>query len=250
MPWRETDDPYRIFVSEIMLQQTQVSRVEEKYKQFIAAFPDFATLDRASLSMVYSVWQGLGYNRRALSLKKAAKIVATEHQGKLPDTQEALVSLPGIGKSTASSILAFAFNRPVVFVETNIRTVFIHFFFPKKITVTDDEILPLVEKCIYKKAPRIWYWALMDYGTMLKKTGHDKNANSAHYVKQTRFEGSRRQLRGTILKALLSNGCSSPDSLAKSMGKPMNVIRGVLEELAQEGFVCLSKGRYRLADRT
>jgi A/G-specific adenine glycosylase len=249
MPWRETDDPYKIFVSEIMLQQTQVSRVEEKYAQFISAFPDFAALDGAPLSKVYAVWQGMGYNRRALSLKKAANIVMAEHRGILPATEDALQSLPGIGKATASSIMAFAFDSPVAFIETNIRTVFIQFFFHKKSKVTDDEILPLVEKCLYKKSPRVWYWALMDYGTMLKKTGHDKNGRSAHYVKQTRFEGSRRQLRGAVLKALLSNGYSDLDFLVKSTGKPVDMVKGVLKVLEEETFVKRTQRGYKLEDR-
>jgi A/G-specific adenine glycosylase len=203
MPWRETRDPYCILVSEIMLQQTQVSRVEEKYPAFIEAFPNFKALDKAPLAKVYGVWQGLGYNRRALALKKIARTVISDYKGVLPRTHDELCRLPGIGRATASSIMAFAFNLPSVFVETNIRTVFIHFFFKNRKQVADDEILEVAGQCLHKKNPRVWYWALMDYGTMLKKSGEDKNARSKHYKKQERFEGSRRQIRGRILKILL-----------------------------------------------
>jgi A/G-specific adenine glycosylase len=249
MPWRETCDPYRIFVSEIMLQQTQVSRVEEKYKQFVAAFSDFTALDNAPLSRVYAVWQGLGYNRRALSLKKAAQVVAFEHHGVLPHTEEALMALPGIGKATASSIMAFAFNLPVVFIETNIRTVFIHFFFKKKSLVSDEEIVPLVRKCLYKKSPRVWYWALMDYGAMLKNTGQDKNSRSKHYKKQSRFEGSRRQLRGGVLRAFLSNSYVNVKGIIGSTKQPRDRVVEIVDALAKEGFIVKSGGNYKLREK-
>jgi A/G-specific adenine glycosylase len=248
MPWRETDNPYHIFISEIMLQQTQVSRVEEKYTQFIAAFPDVAAIEKAPLSRILAVWQGLGYNRRALSIKKAANVICGEYNGWIPQSKEALLSLPGIGEATASSIMAFAFDLPVVFIETNIRTVFIHFFFQGKNLVSDEEILPLVEKCLYKRSPRIWYWALMDYGSMLKKKGEDKNKKSRHYVKQSKFEGSRRQLRGAVLKYLISNGYMSLYSLEKSTGKHLDLIKDVVEELDRESFIVKTKRGYRLRD--
>jgi A/G-specific adenine glycosylase len=249
MPWRETHDPYRVLVSEIMLQQTQVTRVEKKYEQFLAAFPDFSTLAEAPLSKVYAVWQGLGYNRRALSLKKAARVVVTDHAGVLPRSGEALEALPGIGKATASSIMAFAFDLPVVFVETNIRTVFIHCFFKKKKLVSDDEIFPLVERCLYRKAPRIWYWALMDYGAMLKKSGEDKNEKSRHYVKQGRFEGSRRQLRGIVLRSLLSKSYTFTGIRAVLPRRAKDEVLEILVGLEKEGFILKSGGKYELRER-
>jgi A/G-specific adenine glycosylase len=248
MPWRETDDPYRIFISEIMLQQTQVSRVEEKYRQFISAFPDFESLDKAPLSRIFAAWQGLGYNRRALNFKKAAHVVMTRHSGALPKTEDALRDLPGIGNATAGSIMAFAFDLPVVFIETNIRTVFIHFFFKKKENVSDREILPVVEKTLYKKSPRIWYWALMDYGSMLKKSGNDQNCRSVHYVKQSRFQGSRRQLRGLILKTLLSKGFVRAEVLAELSGQEKEKVDTILFEMKKEGFVAESKGKFGIRE--
>lgn len=244
MPWRETRDPYRILVSEIMLQQTQVSRVIDKYKLFVSAFPDFDALAAAPLSRVYKVWQGLGYNRRALALTKIAKIVADRYGGQLPRAPEDLAGLPGVGPATASSIAAFAFNAPVAFVETNIRTVFIHFFFKNRTNVTDAEIMPLVTKSLYAAQPRIWYWALMDYGVMLKKSGKDKNSRSAHYVKQSRFEGSRRQVRGMVLK-LLAGGTLTEKQLSNRIGDTR--LKPVLLELFREGFVERTGPRVSLA---
>ena len=169
-PWRSTTDPYHILVSEIMLQQTQTFRVMGKYEAFIDAFPDFAALAHAELSAILSLWQGLGYNRRALSLKKIAEIVMHNFGNELPACREALMGMPGIGNATAGALLAFAFNRPVPFIETNIRRVFIHFFFNYREGITDSEIMPLVEQTLDREAPRQWYYALMDYGNMLAKS--------------------------------------------------------------------------------
>ena len=242
MPWRQTSDPYKIFISEIMLQQTQVSRVIEKYKAFIHEFPSFQALNKASIASVFSVWQGLGYNRRALHLKNAAKQIVTLHKGILPQTTEELIALPGIGKATAASIMAFAFNSPVVFIETNIRTVFIHFFFNDGRKVSDEELLPIVNDCLYKKNPRKWYWALMDFGTMLKKNGFDKNANSLNYVKQSRFEGSLRQKRGAILKQLSQGSKATVESLSVALDYKEDIVNEIVDKLIAEGFLTISRG--------
>ncbi|MEK7079017.1 MAG: A/G-specific adenine glycosylase, partial [Patescibacteria group bacterium] len=128
-PWRNTTDPYHILVSEVMLQQTQVARVMVKFPIFIDQFSNFKELATASTKDILQVWQGMGYNRRALYLKKIAEIVITQYKGKLPDDPAILDTFPGIGEATAASIVAFAFNKPLVFIETNIRRVFIHLFF-------------------------------------------------------------------------------------------------------------------------
>ena len=202
-PWRNIDDPYKIVISEVMLQQTQTYRVIVKYEQFIEAFPSFTDLAQASLRDVLSVWQGLGYNRRGKYLHELAKMVMTQFQGKLPSEPQKLIALPGIGAATASSIAAFAFNRPTIFIETNIRTVFIHFFFNNRTDVHDKEIMPLVEKTVDHANPREWYYALMDYGVMLKKTIINPSRKSVHYAKQSKFEGSDRQIRGRIIHYLM-----------------------------------------------
>jgi A/G-specific adenine glycosylase len=249
MAWRDTTDPYMILVSEIMLQQTQVERVKIKFPQFIEAFPDFASLAVAPLDNVLSVWQGMGYNRRAIALQKCAIRVINEYNGILPDDGDLLVTFPGIGRATASSIAAFAFNLPVVFIETNIRRVFIHFFFSGTDTVSDADLIPIVEKSLYKENPRIWYWALMDLGSALKKTVPNPNRRSVHYSKQSPFEGSDREIRGTIIRMLLAEpGMSEKQLLALRIEDPAR-IKKILAALISEGFIVIQKNRFFLAGK-
>ncbi len=241
-PWRRTDDPYRILVSEIMLQQTQTGRVAEKFVEFVAAFPTVEALAAAPLSRVLAVWQGMGYNRRARYLHELARAVTNDHGGVVPDDPEALAKLPGIGRATAASICAFAFNRPVVFIETNIRTVFIHFFFPAKKMVSDRDILPLAEAALDRKEPHHWYSALMDYGAMLKRRHPNPSRRSAHHQKQKPFEGSRRQLRGRVLRALLANPGVTMRRLSVIVGQPEDEVSAVVRDLEKEKMVSV-KGR-------
>ncbi len=244
LPWRETSDPYRILVSEIMLQQTQVERVEKKYESFLLLFPDFAALASAPLKAVLEAWQGLGYNRRALSLARLARIVVTEHEGRLPATVDALAALPGIGKATAGAILAFAFAEAAPFIETNIRRVFIHCCFEDEETVGDAAILPLVAQTLDREDPRNWYYALMDYGSALKGEGKNPNRRSSRYRVQPPFQGSRRQLRGEILRMLLAQSPIRVYQIAESLAIPEEDARGILEELSGEGFVKEKDGLY------
>jgi len=248
MLWRHTDDPYKILVSEIMLQQTQVERVAVKFPEFIAAFPDFESLARAPQSAVVSAWQGMGYNRRAIALKRCAEKVFNEYGGMLPHDPTVLATFPGIGPATASSICAFAFNIPVVFIETNIRRVFIHSFFPDQNSVDDRAILPLVARTVDKENPREWYWALMDYGTALKKTVQNPNRKSTSYARQSPFEGSDRRIRGLILK-LLANGERIPvkDIVATVKEDPERICR-ILAVLEKEEFLQKTPEGYRLAE--
>lgn len=216
LPWREKPTPYRVFISEIMLQQTQAPRVIPKFNSFIKKFPDFKSLAKAPLSKVLKEWQGLGYNRRALYLKQSAEIIVSKYTGKLPDNPILLDELPGIGHYTAGAIVAFAFNKPTVFIETNIRSVFIyHFFKNSKVKIPDSKILPLIEKYLDHKNPREWYSALMDYGTHIKTNEINPSRKSSHHVKQSNFKGSNRELRGKILKYLLENGPTSQKKLLK-----------------------------------
>lgn len=247
MPWRQTNDPYCILVSEVMLQQTQVGRVFEKFTEFIAEFPDMGTLHEASLQEVLAVWRGLGYNRRALALKAIAKQVVEDFHGVLPRSLADLMRLKGVGRSTAGAIMAFAYNQPVVFIETNIRTVFIHFFFPRDILVKDVQILPLVEATLDLANPRVWYWALMDYGTMLKKQGLEMNSRSAHHQTQSPFHGSLRQVRGRILKALVLSCGLTDAELAQETGFPPERIEEGIEKLKADGFIVCEEGHYRIS---
>jgi A/G-specific adenine glycosylase len=248
MPWRETTDPYRILVSEVMLQQTQVERVRPKYVAFLEEFPDVYSLARASPADVLRAWQGLGYNRRALALQAAAVRVVSEFGGRVPEDPEVLKSLPGIGGSTAAAIATYAFNRPTVFIETNVRRVFLHFFFRDRTGVTDGELRPLVEQALDRDHPREWYWALMDYGTMLARTAPNPNRRSAHRVIQAPFEGSTRQLRGRILRALLGAGPLPIDGIAAATGAEPSHLTPVLEGLRREGFVAEDGPVYRIPD--
>ncbi len=245
-PWRRTTDPYNILVSEIMLQQTQVERVHDKYLEFIKMFSNFNVLAEAPQGDVLAMWQGLGYNRRALALKKLALEIVEVYGGVLPQDVNKLSSLPGIGKTTAGAILAFAFNMPSVFIETNIRRVFIHEFFRKKEDVKDGEIFPLVEATMDRENPREWYWALMDYGSMLKRKTENPNRRSAHYVRQPSFAGSDRQIRGLIIKKLLDESNLSVKDLNESIGINLDHLGRILRGLIHEGFICEENGFYKI----
>ncbi len=240
LPWRETDRPYAILVSEIMLQQTQVTRVLNKYQPFLKQFPSFASLARAPQSSVLAAWQGLGYNRRALALQRTAAIVSSQWRGKLPQSAKDLCALPGIGTATAGAIRAFAWNLPSVFIETNIRRAYLHHFFPRSRSVPDTAIMPLIEATLDRKRPREWYWALMDYGSYLGTTlSANPNIRSKHYTRQSAFQGSNRFLRGALLRLALK---SSPLTLAKAaslLAAPPSRLRPLITQLEQEGFITI-----------
>lgn len=237
LPWRRRINPYRVLVSEIMLQQTQVERVIEKYREFLAAFPDFASLAEAPTAKLLTAWSGMGYNRRALSLQSLARLVMSEHSGRLPADHDKLLALPGIGKYTAGAVLAFAFNRPVVFMDTNIRRVYIHEFFRDRDNVHDDELIPLVEQTMDQNNPRKWYNALMDYGTVLKKEHANPNRRSAHYTRQGPFENSNRQVRGMILKVLVKESSLSAAVIVRRTAMDKERVKKNLALLEKEGFI-------------
>ncbi|MBN1455586.1 MAG: A/G-specific adenine glycosylase [Methanomicrobia archaeon] len=247
LPWRETNDPYRILISEVMLQQTQVERVIAKYEAFVSTFPDFHALAHAPLREILRVWQGLGYNRRAIALKRTAETVVAVYAGTLPSEPAELVKLPGIGPYTAAAITTFAFNQPTVFIETNIRTVFIHFFFVDQSEIADAEIRPLVEQTLDAAEPRRWYYALMDYGVLLKQQHRNPNRCSAHYQKQTPFKGSNRELRGAILRALTRESRLSERELVHVIGADLVRMRHALSQLQEEGFVKKSGAYFQIA---
>jgi len=247
MPWRETDDPYRILVSEIMLQQTQVERVRIKYAGFLNVFPTVFELAAAELSDLLQVWQGLGYNRRALFLKRCAEEIVTCYGGDFPRSVAELQSLPGIGPYTARAVAAFAFGVAEPLIETNIRTVFIHFFFHGREKVSDGEIMPLVAATVDQGNPREWYYALMDYGGMLKQTHPNPGRRSKHHTQQSRFEGSNRQLRSRILREVMVQEVITPKKLPSMLAVLPEAIERNLAALQREGFL-VKRGRgYRIA---
>jgi len=218
-----------------MLQQTQAPRVVAKYKEFLKNFPTIKTLAKAPLKKVVLVWQGLGYNRRAVNLHRAAKAISKLRS--FPKTKQALINLSGIGSTTAGDTLAFAFNKPEIVIETNIRTVFIHCFFKDKKSVHDKEILPLIEKTLDKKNPREWYFALMDYGASLKKTYSNPSRRSKHYAKQSPFKGSNRELRSKILKYFLVYGKHPATIVAKALSMPNEIVKNNIEKMKKEGLL-------------
>lgn len=236
LPWRNTKDPYNIFISEVMLQQTQVNRVIYKYTEWIKHFPDFNTLSNAKLSEILNLWSGLGYNRRAKFLQESSKIIIHKFGGKISDNPEVLVKLPGIGKATAASIVVFTYNKPLIFIETNIRRVFIDEFFREKENISDIEILSLVEKTTDLKNPREWYYALMDYGSFLGKRKENPNRKSKIYSKQSTFSGSVRQVRGEILK-MLSKGPMNFSELEEKITSNRDHLTTALNQLVLESFL-------------
>jgi A/G-specific adenine glycosylase len=235
--WRNDITPYRIVVSEIMLQQTQTSRVSEKFPQFLSVLSDFDTLSQATLSEVLQQWQGLGYNRRGKFLHEIAKKVVSEFGGTLPQDPIILETFPGIGKNTAGSVCAFAFNLPVPFIETNIRRVYIHEFFQDSVEVHDKELMPLIEETISKENPREWYYALMDYGAFLKTQIPNPNRKSKHYTIQSKFEGSNRQVRSTILAFLLKKKSASLATITSLFPPTETRVLQNLTALHDEGFI-------------
>jgi A/G-specific adenine glycosylase len=263
LPWRKTTDPYKILVSEVMLQQTQVPRVIEKYKSFIKKFPTVRKLADARLSKVLKEWSGLGYNRRGKYLHDAAMIVTKEFGG---DMKKALKHpLPGVGAYTRAAVGTFAFNEPNQMIETNIRTVYIQHFFPPSGKMKrggpllhDAAILQIAAQAAKGQDPRTWHWALMDYGSYLKRTGVRNNIRSKHYTKQSKFEGSLRQIRGEILRQL-HKGPASRSVIHRNLARTLlgsheargalavqeKNLTGALAGLERDGLIKLAKGSAR-----
>ena len=247
LPWRVTHDPYAILLSEVMLQQTQVSRVMGRWEQWLETFPTIADLASAPLPPVLELWQGMGYNRRALNLKRCAEEVVAMHDGVVPSDKKALLGLPGIGPSTSAGVRVFAFRQPDMYLETNVRAVFIHERFPGRESVADKELVSLVEAtCPQDARVRAWYYALLDYGAYLKKTMPNPTRRSKHYTRQSKFEGSHRQKRAYLLRRVIDDALSTED-LARDLAQSerasgrqepsVEEVRAILDELEREGFV-------------
>jgi A/G-specific adenine glycosylase len=243
-PWRETDNPYHILVSEIMLQQTQTSRVASKYSEFVSTFPDFFALAKASLRDILLVWQGLGYNRRALALQRTAREVVAQFDGQLPSDPEVLQQFQGIGQYTAAAVAAIAFNKPTVFLETNIRTVFLHLFFKKSEKITDRNIFPLVKATLVKENPREWYYALFDYGAMLKRERKAIARITRH--RQSPFRGSNREMRGQIVRLLLTRESIAEQELAGFLKENNGRVRRIITQMQEEGIIDIVDGLIRI----
>ncbi len=244
-PWRDTHDPWAILVSEVMLQQTQTERVVPKYLAFLEAFPVPAALAEAPIDRLMGLWQGLGYNRRALALKRAASRIASDFCGRVPDSEAALTSLDGVGPYTSRAVMAFAFGQPVVFIETNIRSVFLWHFFPEGEAVPDSRLEGVVAASLVAEDPRTWYYALMDYGVYMKRRWGNPNSRSAHYARQSPFANSHRRVRGAVLREIgLSPGGSglSRDELHSRISFARERVDLAADELLAEGFLAERSG--------
>jgi A/G-specific adenine glycosylase len=241
LPWRpkrgRVVTPYQILVSEFMLQQTSVPRVIQKYYEFLEKFPRLEDLAKAKNSDVLSVWVGLGYNRRALYLKKTAEILVSSYAGIIPKNREELKTLPGVGDYMSGSLCAFVHNMRVSLIETNVRTVYMYHFFQGKEGVHDKEIFTLLEETMPSKDSREWYYALMDYGTYLKKEKKVKNSQSVHYVKQKKFEGSRRFVRGGIIKKLVQGKASFQEICILFPAYQTEVLESICYDLKKEKLI-------------
>lgn len=261
LPWRETRDPYAIWISEVMLQQTQVQRVLGRWERWIERFPDVESLAQVPAADVLQEWQGMGYNRRALALHEAAQKIS--ELGSFPTGAKELVALPGIGPTTAAGIRAFAFDLPGIYLDTNVRTVFLHELFPDDTAVPDKAIAPLVERCCPKTAedptddPRTWYYALLDFGAYLKRVAPNPSRRSASHTKQSKFEGSHRQKRAALLRLALAAGdagitaeeaARSLSSQEEAQGRApvsQEMAESILDDLRNEGFCRKTRARYR-----
>lgn len=244
MPWRQDTRPYYILVSELMLQQTQVDRVIPKFMAFIERFPDEATLASAPLADVLTLWNGLGYNRRARFLHESAKKIVHELDGTFPCNKDAVMTLPGVGKGTAGAIMTYAFNAVEPFIETNVRTVYFHHFFADHDTVSDRQIMEILERTIDQENPREFYWALMDYGSWLKRQGASRNKLSAGYKKQSPLKGSVREVRGQIVR-LLTEGPQREKEIRTRLNADGR-FKAALAGLVRDKLIAESSGMFHL----
>jgi A/G-specific adenine glycosylase len=252
-PWRENPTPWGVMVSEFMLQQTQTERVAPYYERWMRRWDSPAALAADPLSDALAEWVGLGYNRRCRFLKECARVIAEDYGGSVPSDAAILQSLPGIGAYTAGAIACFAYNKPAVFIETNIRSAAIHYFFPHPpngetpAKIPDRALLPALEAALDRRNPRVWHWALMDYGAALKKSQPNPSRRSAHYAKQSAFEGSLRQIRGRVIKALAEKGAlSATDLLVDASCKESELYRA-LDSLQKDSLVRESGGSYSIS---
>lgn len=245
--WREEITAYRVLISEVMLQQTQTSRVEQKFEQFMSKFPTVYDLASSSLHDVLALWSGLGYNRRGRFLWLSSKVIVEQWNGLISDDPEVLVQLPGIGKNSAGSIVAFAYNKPTIFLETNVRAVLIHYFFSDRDDVHDKELLPLLHLLVDRENPRDFYYALMDLGVWLKKQYKNPTRKSLSYNKQSPFKGSVRQVRGAILRCLLAEKKMQKEDLFKKLEYQKELFDLALKQLTHEQLIVTNNSFFKIA---
>jgi A/G-specific adenine glycosylase len=238
--WRRTRDPWSILVSEVMLQQTQTHRVEPKYDAWMERFPDAQSVAVAPLPDLYDAWRGLGYNSRAVRLRETARLCVEKYLGVPPAEEKALLALPGIGRYTARAVMAFAWGLPSAFLETNIRAAIIFHFFKGIEKVGDRELEAIADELVDTADPRTWYYALMDYGAWLKKREPNPARKAAAYKRQSSFEGSVRQARGAVLRALSLQAPVGLAWMAAESGIDYSRLRAAAEGLQRDGLIELT----------
>lgn len=244
LPWRKTTDPYKILVSEFMLQQTQVSRVIEYYHKWMNTWPTVESLANESYKNVLQSWMGLGYNRRAMYLHNTAKVIVDEFDGDVLNAVKHYEKLPGIGLYTSKAVQIFADNADIATVDTNIRRIFINEFGLDEL-VSDNELFTIAKQCLPKGKSRDWHNALMDYGALhltSRKTGIKPK------TQQSRFQGSDRQIRGKILRLILKEE-QSAYQLEKELNVDSKRLSKILTKMLEEETVSKTNKLYHVPQR-
>ena len=261
LPWRKTTDPYHILVSEVMLQQTQVDRVIPKYLAFLQRFPTVQDLANASAGEVIKMWSGLGYNRRAVKLHECAKAVVEKFQGIFPSYEEELQQLQGIGPYTSAAIMAFAYNKPALVIDTNVRRVFFRIFLGEEEVL--EQLQETIARYVSKKQSRDYHNALMDFGSAIctarapkcescvfakecvstktySKQEMEEMASRIFKTTQSKFVGSNRYYRSLVLKAVQKNDGISVQDLGKLLPKDKDA-QDLVSQLVKDKLIILEK---------
>lgn len=256
-PWRSPEpDPYAVLVSEVMLQQTQAPRVAPIFEAFMASFPDVRALSSAARAEVLRAWAGLGYHRRALALREAARAIVREHGGEVPREVDALRALPGVGPYTAAAVASIAFGVPVAAVDTNVRRITARVVHGAEADEIPHARLQVdADAMVDPASPGEWNQALMDLGRFVcrpmprcdecplrpacrfARGGREPHPSGR---RQAPFEGSVRQARGRVLAALRDHGGASVQELASTTRMPVGRISRAASDLAIDGVVSLS----------
>lgn len=263
MRWRATRDPYRILVSEVMLQQTQVERVKEKYSLFIEQFPDVHALARAPLSEVLRLWSGLGYNRRAKYLRDCAREIIERFDGKFPRGRKELLGLPGVGPSTASAIRSFAFGEDDPMIDTNIRRILSRVFYSavsrRRKAPRDADLYALARMLIPKGGGREWNYAMLDLAATTCTARnhrddcpftdwHGKISDTKRPSKVIPFVSTRRYARGRALAAISTQGGATLADVRRAISPSTFSASEILRGLVNDGLIRVKGKRYVLSD--
>lgn len=272
-PWRSSrPDPYRVLVSEVMLQQTQAARVAPAFRRFLRLFPTVSALAAAGRSDVLRAWSGLGYNRRAVNLSEAARRIVRDHGGRVPSTPEALIPLPGVGSYTAAAVSSIAFGVPVPALDTNMSRVVARVGLGAQAhEVSRTDLRNAAAAWIDRQDPGSWNQALMDLGREVCRpiprcqacplneacTFRARGVEGERSPRrQPPFSGSLRQVRGAVIRALQDRPSASMAALAKASDESIDRVAEAVGALERDGLVEASpaalngqpRGRVRLAD--